>query len=264
MDTLVYLLGSRYCETDRLTDFAWSRFGNLAKGWPLVQAIFAHAANTLDFRKIIDDRGILLVNLRESDFLSADQRMAIASLFIHEIWTACKVADREDFRLSLEVLRASGYDGPLVLIYDGPADDEWAGLDIEYAIVRDALNVLCQHIEELRVPVDEPGDQPGAGDPVDLRAFAGDPFHAASPEACVGGKGLVAADGAAIVVLVVAGQQPLGKSVEPRLCNSCAQCGEPIFMPEWSEYLSPRRVRHLWECEACGYRFETLVIFPGA
>jgi hypothetical protein len=33
-------------------------------------------------------------------------------------------------------------------------------------------------------------------------------------------------------------------------------------MPEWSEYLSPRRVRHLWECEACGYRFEALVIFP--
>jgi hypothetical protein len=52
------------------------------------------------------------------------------------------------------------------------------------------------------------------------------------------------------------------KSVELRLCNACAQCGEPIFIPEWSEYLSPRRVRHLWECEACGYRFETLVFFP--
>jgi hypothetical protein len=51
------------------------------------------------------------------------------------------------------------------------------------------------------------------------------------------------------------------KSVEPRLSNLCAQCGEPIFIPEWSEYLSPRRVRHLWECEACGYRFETTVSF---
>lgn len=61
---------------------------------PLVQAIFAHAAYTINFREIIDERGILLVNLRESDFLSADQRMAIASLFIHEIWTASKVADR--------------------------------------------------------------------------------------------------------------------------------------------------------------------------
>jgi hypothetical protein len=48
----------------------------------------------------------------------------------------------------------------------------------------------------------------------------------------------------------------------PRLSNTCAQCGDAIFMPEWSEYLNERRVRHLWQCEACGYRFETLVCFP--
>jgi hypothetical protein len=44
--------------------------------------------------------------------------------------------------------------------------------------------------------------------------------------------------------------------------NLCAQCGETIFLPEWSEYLDRHRVRHLWECEACGYKFETLVSFP--
>jgi primosomal protein N' len=48
----------------------------------------------------------------------------------------------------------------------------------------------------------------------------------------------------------------------PRRLNSCAQCGETIFLPEWSEYLDRHRVRHLWECEACGYKFETLVSFP--
>jgi hypothetical protein len=42
----------------------------------------------------------------------------------------------------------------------------------------------------------------------------------------------------------------------------CAQCGEPIFMPEWSEYLQSHRVRHLWSCDQCGYSFETLVYFP--
>jgi hypothetical protein len=46
-----------------------------------------------------------------------------------------------------------------------------------------------------------------------------------------------------------------------RLSNHCAQCGETIFLPEWSEYLARHRVRHLWECEACGYKFETLVSF---
>jgi transglutaminase-like putative cysteine protease len=38
-ETLVYLLGSRYCETDRLSETAWSLFGNAPKGWGRVQAI---------------------------------------------------------------------------------------------------------------------------------------------------------------------------------------------------------------------------------
>lgn len=51
------------------------------------------------------------------------------------------------------------------------------------------------------------------------------------------------------------------REVHGRLQNHCAQCGEIIFLPEWSEYLDRHRVRHLWECEACGYKFETLVSF---
>jgi hypothetical protein len=38
-DTLVYLFGSRYCETDRLSNFAWSTFGKIPQGWTLEQAI---------------------------------------------------------------------------------------------------------------------------------------------------------------------------------------------------------------------------------
>ena len=42
--TLVYLLGSRYCETDQLSDIAWQRFGNGPTGWARMQAIcdFVH------------------------------------------------------------------------------------------------------------------------------------------------------------------------------------------------------------------------------
>jgi transglutaminase-like putative cysteine protease len=42
--TLVYLLGSRYCETDQLSDVAWQRFGSGPTGWARVQAIcdFVH------------------------------------------------------------------------------------------------------------------------------------------------------------------------------------------------------------------------------
>jgi len=43
-ETLVYLLGSRYCDTDLLQDFAWRQFGHLPLGWPRVQAVcdFVH------------------------------------------------------------------------------------------------------------------------------------------------------------------------------------------------------------------------------
>jgi len=42
----------------------------------------------------------------------------------------------------------------------------------------------------------------------------------------------------------------------------CAQCGDPLFAPEWSEYVDDRRIRHLWSCDRCDYRFETLVCYP--
>ncbi len=43
-ETIIYLLGSRYCETDKLSNVAWDLFGNTPKGWPRVQAIvdFVH------------------------------------------------------------------------------------------------------------------------------------------------------------------------------------------------------------------------------
>ena len=42
--TLLYLLGSRYCETDQLSEIAWKRFGASPPGWARVQAIcdFVH------------------------------------------------------------------------------------------------------------------------------------------------------------------------------------------------------------------------------
>ena len=44
-----------------------------------------------------------------------------------------------------------------------------------------------------------------------------------------------------------------------RIAHACAQCGALIVAPEWSEYLSERRVRHLWSCEDCEYQFESTV-----
>jgi transglutaminase-like putative cysteine protease len=38
-DCLLYLMGSRYCETDKLSQIAWDQFGAVAPGWERVQAI---------------------------------------------------------------------------------------------------------------------------------------------------------------------------------------------------------------------------------
>lgn len=43
-EALTYLLPSRYCETDVLSDFAWNQFNHEPQGWPRVQAVcnFVH------------------------------------------------------------------------------------------------------------------------------------------------------------------------------------------------------------------------------
>jgi transglutaminase-like putative cysteine protease len=48
-DVLVYLLGSRYCEVDRLSDLAWNLFGGVQGGWARVQAICDWVHNHVQF-----------------------------------------------------------------------------------------------------------------------------------------------------------------------------------------------------------------------
>jgi transglutaminase-like putative cysteine protease len=48
-DLLLYLMPSRYCETDKLTDIAWSLFGNTRPGWDRVQAITDFVHNHVTF-----------------------------------------------------------------------------------------------------------------------------------------------------------------------------------------------------------------------
>jgi transglutaminase-like putative cysteine protease len=48
-ETLVFLLGSRYCETDRLAEAAWQLFGQSPPGWTRVQAICDYVHNHITF-----------------------------------------------------------------------------------------------------------------------------------------------------------------------------------------------------------------------
>jgi transglutaminase-like putative cysteine protease len=57
-DALVYLLGSRYCDTQKLCDFAWQTFAASTAGWDRVQAIcdFVHSHIKFGYSYARDDR----------------------------------------------------------------------------------------------------------------------------------------------------------------------------------------------------------------
>ena len=48
-EVMVFLQGSRYCETDVLSNFAWSEFGGTRPGWERVQAIVDFVHNHIAF-----------------------------------------------------------------------------------------------------------------------------------------------------------------------------------------------------------------------
>jgi transglutaminase-like putative cysteine protease len=52
-ETLVFLLGSRYCETDLLSQAAWDLFGYSQPGWARVQAIcdYVHSRIAFDYQR---------------------------------------------------------------------------------------------------------------------------------------------------------------------------------------------------------------------
>ncbi|TGD84952.1 transglutaminase family protein [Mycolicibacterium sp. CH28] len=60
-ETLVFLLGSRYCETDRLSETAWQLFGQVPPGWVRVQAIcdYVHQHITFGYEYALKTRTAL-------------------------------------------------------------------------------------------------------------------------------------------------------------------------------------------------------------
>jgi len=83
-DALLFLLASRYCEVDsELRDMAWSLFGQLPAGWPLVQAVcdFVHAHIRFDYMQARANRTALDV-YRE--------RVGVCRDYMHLAITFCR------------------------------------------------------------------------------------------------------------------------------------------------------------------------------
>ncbi|EHS49507.1 transglutaminase domain-containing protein [Rhizobium sp. PDO1-076] len=82
-DVLVYLLGSRYCDTDRLADLAWKMFGTTPMGWPRVKAIldFTHEHITFDYSRADSTR---------SAYGGYVDRIGVCRDFAHLAITLCR------------------------------------------------------------------------------------------------------------------------------------------------------------------------------
>ena len=108
-ETLVYLLGSRYCDTDRLSEFAWNQFGATTPGWPRVQAVCDFVHGHLTF-------GYQFARPTRTAFEAFQERQGVCRDFAHLAVTLCRC-------LNIPARYCTGYLGDIgVPPVDAPMD----------------------------------------------------------------------------------------------------------------------------------------------
>jgi transglutaminase-like putative cysteine protease len=82
-DCLLFLMGSRYCETDKLSQIAWDLFGNTPPGWARVQAVcdFVHQHIKFDYQQARSTR---------SAFDAYEERIGVCRDFAHLAVAFCR------------------------------------------------------------------------------------------------------------------------------------------------------------------------------
>jgi len=80
---LVYLLGSRYCDTQKLSELAWSQFSNVPPGWQRVQAICDYAHRRISF-------GYHHARCDRTAFEGHEERVGVCRDFAHLAVTLCR------------------------------------------------------------------------------------------------------------------------------------------------------------------------------
>jgi transglutaminase-like putative cysteine protease len=108
-ETLVYLLGSRYCDTDNLSVIAWSLFGKSTPGWPRVQAVCNFVHQHLTF-------GYQFARATRTASEAYNERQGVCRDFAHLAITLCRC-------LNIPARYCTGYLGDIgVPPVDAPMD----------------------------------------------------------------------------------------------------------------------------------------------
>jgi transglutaminase-like putative cysteine protease len=108
-ETLVYLLGSRYCDTENLADFAWKQFGGAMSGWARVQAVcdFVHQHITFGYQ---------FARATRTASEAFNERKGVCRDFAHLAVTLCRC-------LNIPARYCTGYLGDIgVPLVDAPMD----------------------------------------------------------------------------------------------------------------------------------------------
>ncbi len=111
-ELLLYLMPSRYCETDKLTDIAWSLFGNTPPGWARVAAITEFVHNHVTF-------GYQHAHYMKSAHDVYQQRAGVCRDFAHLALTFCRC-------MNIPARYCTGYMGDIGIPRD-PAPMDFSG-----------------------------------------------------------------------------------------------------------------------------------------
>jgi transglutaminase-like putative cysteine protease len=82
-DVLMFLLGSRYCDTQRLMAIAWDLFGYLEPGWPRLEAILNYTHERISF-------GYGFARNDRTAFEAYEERVGVCRDFAHLAITLCR------------------------------------------------------------------------------------------------------------------------------------------------------------------------------
>jgi transglutaminase-like putative cysteine protease len=95
----MFLLGSRYCETDRLSELAWSLFGDSPRGFRRVQAIVDYVHRHLTF-------GYQFARSTRTAFEAHQERVGVCRDFAHLSIALCRC-------MNIPARYATGYLGDI-------------------------------------------------------------------------------------------------------------------------------------------------------
>ena len=130
-ECLVYLMGSRYCETDRLSQTAWDMFGTTAPGWARVQAIcdFVHGHIHFDYMQARSTR---------TAFEAFNERVGVCRDFAHLALTFCRC-------LNIPARYVNGHLGDIGVPVVDPMDfSAWIEVYLDGAGTRSIRATMCR------------------------------------------------------------------------------------------------------------------------